>query len=87
VSHGLCSVPFAEGKVRLVYVVDVPGNARLEPKLYGFLPSLDFMSSMQPAADKFLLISFLFPEVTAISTIYYSITMLCKSRYIFAQFF
>jgi hypothetical protein len=41
VSHGLCSVPFAEGKVRLVHVVDVPGHARLEPKLYGFLPSAD----------------------------------------------
>jgi hypothetical protein len=41
VSHRLSSVPFAEGKIRLVHVVDVPGNARLKPKLYGFLPSAD----------------------------------------------
>jgi signal recognition particle receptor subunit beta len=49
------------GKVKPVHVVDVPGHARLKPKLDEFLPQAagvvfvvdaqDFLSSMQAAAE------------------------------------
>ena len=50
-----------KGKVKPVHVVDVPGHARLKPKLDEFLPraagvvfvvdAQDFLSSMQAAAE------------------------------------
>ncbi|VAI74250.1 unnamed protein product [Triticum turgidum subsp. durum] len=52
---------YQKGKVKPVHVVDVPGHARLKPKLDEFLPraagvvfvvdAQDFLSSMQAAAE------------------------------------
>jgi len=52
---------FQKGKVKPVHVVDVPGHARLKPKLDEVLPKAagvvfvvdaqDFLSSMQAAAE------------------------------------
>jgi signal recognition particle receptor subunit beta len=60
VKHSCC--PFLQkGKVKPVHIIDVPGHARLKPKLDEVLPKAagvvfivdaqDFLSSMQAAAE------------------------------------